>query len=157
MAASLLTFHRDNVIQDPSYGLVTSWDELLEDAAAEIDQAMAATAWEQALRDNYISQQVYIIMFLVLESRTYREILLVNERPRIQTWHQHLADIIATVMHEHGQSTPRAVTLARPSVPGSRLARFRARLTSRWGGAASGMDRSAQDGAGQAGDRRPTI
>src|SRR5215813_9386817 len=58
--------------------------ELTAAAAAEIDQAMAATAWEQALRDSYVSQQVYIIMFLVLESRTYREILLVHERPRIQ-------------------------------------------------------------------------
>jgi hypothetical protein len=37
MAANLLTFHRDNVIQAPSYGLVTSWDELMEEAAAEID------------------------------------------------------------------------------------------------------------------------
>jgi hypothetical protein len=157
MAANLLTFHRDNVIQAPSYGLVTSWDELMEEAAAEIDQAMAATAWEQALRDSYISQQVYIIMFLVLESRAYRELLLVNERPRIQAWHQHLADIIATVMHEHGQSTPRAVALARRPTRGSRLARFCARLTSRWGRAASSMDRSAQGGAGQAGDRRPTI
>ena len=34
MAASLLTFHRDNVIQDTSYGLVTSWEALMEEAAA---------------------------------------------------------------------------------------------------------------------------
>jgi hypothetical protein len=118
---------------------------------------MAATAWEQALRDSYISQQVYIIMFLVLESRAYRETLLVDERPRIQAWHQHLADIIATVMHEHGQSTPRSVALAQQSAPGSRLARLRARLTSRWGGAASARGKSAQDKARQEGDRRPTI
>jgi hypothetical protein len=155
MAVSLLTFHRDNVIQDPSYGLVTSWNELMEAAAAEIDQAMAATAWEQALRDSYISQQVYIIMFLVLESRAYREILLVNERPRIQAWHQHLADIIATVMHEHGQSTPRYSALARRSAS-NRLARLRARLTSRWGGAGVGMARAAQDDAGQEGERTST-
>jgi len=148
MAASLLTFHRDNVIQDPSYGVVTSWDELLEAAAAEIDQTMAATAWEQALRDSYIFQQVYILLFLVLESRAYREILLVNERPRIEPWHQRLADMIATVMHEHGQSTPRFVALAQHSVSGSRLARLRAWLTSRWGRATSGMNKAAQDEAG---------
>ena len=65
MATSLLTFHRDNILQDPSYGLVTSWESLMEEAAAEIDQAMAATAWECALRDSYVSQHVYILMFLV--------------------------------------------------------------------------------------------
>jgi hypothetical protein len=155
MAASILTFHRDNVIQDPSYGLVTSWNELREAAAAEIDQAMVATAWEQALRDSYISQQVYIIMFLVLESRAYREILLVNERPRIQAWHQHLADIIATVMHEHGQSTPRYSALARRSAS-NRLARLRARFTARWSGVGVGMARAAQDDAGQEGERTST-
>jgi hypothetical protein len=56
MAASLITFQRDNLLQAPSYGLVTSWDALMEDAAAEIDHAMAATAWEKALRDAYVSQ-----------------------------------------------------------------------------------------------------
>ena len=30
------------------------------------------------------------------------EKLLIDERPRVQAWHEHLADIIATVMHEHG-------------------------------------------------------
>jgi len=112
MATSLLTFHRDNLLQDPSYGLVTSWESLMEEAAAEIDQAMAATAWERALRDSYVSQHVYILMFLVLDCPAYREKLLIDERPRIQAWHEHLADLIATVMHEHGQSTPRFVALA---------------------------------------------
>jgi len=112
MATSLLTFHRDNILQDPSYGLVTSWESLMEEAAAEIDQAMAATAWERALRDSYVSQHVYILMFLVLDCPAYREKLLIDERPRVQAWHEPLADLIATVMHEHGQSTPRFVALA---------------------------------------------
>lgn len=143
MAASLITVHRDNVLQDPSYGTVTSWDALMAEAAAEIDQAMAVTAWEQALRESYISQQVYILMFLVLESREYRELLLVNKRPRVQAWHQRLADLIATVMHEHGHATPRYGTLARRAASGSRLARLRARLASRWGRAVSGLDSAA--------------
>jgi hypothetical protein len=71
MAASLITFQRENVIQDPSYGLVTSWDALMEDAAAEIDQAMATTAWEKALREASVYQHVYIIMFLVLVLQLY--------------------------------------------------------------------------------------
>jgi len=112
MATSLLTFHRDDLLQDPSYGLVTSWESLMEEAAAEIDQAMAATAWERALRDSYVSQHVYIMMFLVLDCPAYREKLLIDERPRVQAWHEPLADLIATVMHEHGQSTPRFVALA---------------------------------------------
>jgi hypothetical protein len=156
MAASLITFHRDNILQDPSYGLVTSWDELMADAAAEIDQAMAATAWEQALRDSYVSQQVYILMFLVLECREYRDILLVNERPRIQAWHQHLADLIATVMHEHGQSTPPAGTLVRSATLRSRRARICAHLASRWGNIALGVGRAAQGETGHVGDLEPS-
>jgi hypothetical protein len=155
MAASLLTLHRDNILQDPGYGMVTTWDELLESAAAEIDQALAATVWEQALRDGYIYQQVYIVLFLVLESRAYREILLVNERPRIQAWHQELADLIATVMHAHGHATPRYATLARRSMPGRRWARIRARLASRWGRAAPG--KAVQGDVGHAAEGEPTI
>jgi hypothetical protein len=131
LAASLITFQRDNVIQDPSYGLVTSWEAVMEEAATEIDQTMAMTAWEKAIRDVYVYQHVYIIMFLVLDRREYRDILLINERPRVQTWHEQLADLIATVMHEHGQSTPRYNTLARRAAQGNRLARIRARLASR--------------------------
>jgi hypothetical protein len=112
MAASLITFHRDNIIQDPSYGTVTSWDGLIEEAASEIDQMIASTSWEKALRDSYVTQQVYIVMFLVLDSREYREILLIDERPEIQPWHESVADIVATVMHEHGQSTPRYGAIA---------------------------------------------
>ena len=126
MATSLLTFHRDNLLQDPSYGLVTSWESLMEEAAAEIDQAMAATAWERALRDSYVSQHVYILMFLVLDCPAYREKLLIDERPRVQTWHEHLADLIATVMHEHGQSTPRFVALAQRGTVGKLFAWRRA-------------------------------
>ena len=111
MATCLLTFHRDNLLQDPGYGRVTSWESLMEEAAAEIDQAMATTAWERALRDSYVSQHVYIVMFLVLDSPAYREKLLIDERPRVQAWHEQLADMIATIMQEHGQSTPRWVAL----------------------------------------------
>jgi hypothetical protein len=131
MAASLITFHRDNVIQDPGYGLVTSWEQLMKETAAEVDQTMAATAWERALRDSYVSQQVYILMFLVLDRRAYREILLIKERPRIQSWHQQLADIIASVMHEHGHPTPRSITVAQRAAQRTRFAWLRARLASR--------------------------
>jgi hypothetical protein len=131
MAASLITFHRDNVLQDPSYGLVTSWEQLMENAAAEIDQTMAATAWEKALRDSYVAQHVYIIMFLVLDCRAYREILLIDERPRVQAWHAQLADLIATVMQEHGHATPRAVAVAQRTAAGTPWARIRARWASR--------------------------
>jgi hypothetical protein len=112
MATCLLTFHRENLLQDPGYGRVTSWESLMEAAAEEIDQAMATTAWERALRDSYVSQHVYTIMFLVLDSPAYREKLLIDERPRVQVWHEQLADMIATVMQEHGQSTPRWVSLS---------------------------------------------
>jgi hypothetical protein len=155
MAASLITFQRDNVIQDPSYGLVTLWDRLMEDAAAEIDQIMAATAWEKALRDSYVSQHVYIVMFLVLNSRAYREVLLIDERPRVQSWHETLADIVATVMHEHGQSTPRAVALAQRGTAGKPWARIRAKLASRQCDTAP--MRSSQNDTGNAdGRKRPT-
>jgi hypothetical protein len=157
MAASLLTFQRTNMLKDPIYDPDTSWKTLTEEAAAEIDKMMALTAWQKAMRESYVSQDVYILMFLVLDSPAYREQLLVDERPRVAAWHQTLADLIATVMHEHGQSTPRSVALAQQSAPGSRLARLRARLTSRWGGTASAIGKSAQDKAGQEGDRRPTI
>jgi hypothetical protein len=130
MAASLITFQRDNLIQDPSYGLVTSWNALMEEAAAEIDQAMAATAWKKALRDAYVYQHVYLIMFLVLDSREFREILLLDEHPRVQSWHEQLADIVATIMHEHGQSTPRFVALTQRGAAGKPLTRIRARLAS---------------------------
>ena len=113
MAASLLTFQRANVLNDPSYDPDTSWAALTEEAAAEIDKVMALTAWEKALRESYVSQHVYILMFLVLDSPGYREQLLIDERPRIEAWHQQVADLIATVMHEHGHATPRSVAMAR--------------------------------------------
>jgi len=75
---------------------------LAEEAATAIDEAMARTAWDHALRDGYVSQQVYILMFLVLDSRAFREILLIKDRPRVEPWHQQVAALIATVMHEHG-------------------------------------------------------
>ena len=45
----------------------------------------------------------------------------------VQAWHEHLADIIATVMHEHGQSTPRFVALAQRGTAGELFAWRRAR------------------------------
>jgi hypothetical protein len=127
MATCLLTFHRDNLLQDPGYGLVTSWDSLMEDAAAEIDQTIAMTAWEHALRDSYVSQHIYIVLFLVLDSPAYREKRLMNERPRVQAWHAHLADLIATVMHAHGHTTPRYGALVQRRRTGTRFAWRRTR------------------------------
>lgn len=141
MTACLLTFQRANLLQDPGYGLVTSWDALMEEAAAEIDQAMAATAWEKALRDAYVYQHVYSIMFLVLDSREFREILLLDEHPRVQSWHERLADIVATVMHEHGHSTPRFVALTQRGAAGKPLARIRARWASSQRAMRPGMQR----------------
>src|SRR5262249_37646151 len=131
MATILLTFHRDNLIQDPSYGLVTSWNRLMEEAAAEIDQTIAATAWAHAMRDSYVSQHVYILMFLVLESPAVHAKLLIDERPRVQPWHADVADLIATVMQEHGHTTPRAIALAQRAAAGSPWARIRARWATR--------------------------
>ena len=120
----------------------------MEEAATEIDQAMAMTAWEKALRDGYISQHVYIIVFLVLDRREYREMLLIDEHPQVQAWHQQLADIIATVMHEHGHATPRSVTLAQRAAPENRLTRLRARLASKRSGIVPGLSRLFRDKAG---------
>jgi len=117
MAASLITLHRDNVIQDMSYGFVTSWKALMADAVAEIDQAMALTAWEKALRDGYIAQHVYILMFLVLDRRAYRERLLIDEHPRVEVWHQQLADLIATVMQACVGGPPPLAVRPLPPVP----------------------------------------
>ena len=157
MATSLITFQRDNLLQDPSYGLVTSWETLMEAAAAEIDQTMAATAWAKALRDSYVSQHVYIIMFLVLDRREYRERLLLDERPRVQSWHEQLADIIATVMQEHGQSTPHAVALVQRGAAGKPLARIRARWASRLREMIPPLFRSSPHEGGNAeGGERPT-
>lgn len=145
MAVSLITFHRDNVIQDTSYGLVTSWEALMADAAAEIDQAMALTAWEKALRDGYIAQHVYILMFLVLDRREYRERLLLDEYPRVETWHRQLADLIATVMHEYGHATPRYETFARRPVPKHWRARLWGGVASTWRGVMAGRARRSRD------------
>lgn len=157
MATCFITFQRDNLIQDPSYGLVTSWDALMEEAAAEIDQTMAATAWAKALRDSYVSQHVYTIMFLVLDGRAYRERRLLDERPRVQPWHERLADIVATVMQEHGQSTPRYVALAQRAAAGKPWARIRARWASRQRGTTPGWFRSSPPAGGSAeGSEQPT-
>ncbi len=156
MATSLLTFQRDNLLQDPGYGLVTSWADLMRDAAREIDQSMATIAWDQALRDGYVSQQVYLLLFLVLDSRTYREILLIKERPQVHAWHQQLADLIATVMQEHGHATPRSGTLARRATRGHGLARLRVRLASRRGGAVPGRSLLFHDDPGNPGEHTPT-
>jgi len=156
LATSLLTLQRDNLLQDPRYGVVTSWEALMEEAATAIEQAMAVTAWERALRESYIYQQVYILMFLVLDGRAYREILLIDERPRIQTWHQQLADLIATVMHEHGHSTPRYRDVVGRAAQSNRLVRLCARLASTWSGAVPGLCRRFRDDPGDLGKRTPT-
>ena len=118
--------------------------------------AMATTAWEKALRDAYVYQHVYIIMFLVLDHREFREILLIQERPRLQAWHNTVADLIATVMHEHGQSTPRYEAMARRRVRETALARLRLRPIWRQGDAGRGPALSARDDAGSPEDRRRT-
>jgi hypothetical protein len=46
----------------------------------------------------------YRIMFLVLDCHTFRERLLIDEHPRVEAWHQQLADLIATVMQAHGHT-----------------------------------------------------
>jgi hypothetical protein len=157
MAVSLLTFHRDNVIQDTRYGLVTSWEDLMAEAAAEIDQTMALTAWEKALRESYIAQHVYRLMFLVLDSRAFREKLLINERPRVEAWHQQLADVIATVMQAHGHPTPRYESMARRAAPTHRRARLWTRLVSAWRGARAGRVRRDSDTAEHEGEGTSTI
>ena len=116
---------------------------------------MAMTAWERALRDDYIAQQVYILMFLVLDGRAYREILLIDAHPRVQAWHQQLADIIATVMHQHGHTTPRYGTLARRAAQGNGVRRMRATLASRRADAVSGLGRAASEAAGSPESHEP--
>jgi len=155
MATSLLTFHRENLLQDPSYGLITSWEELMAEAAAELDQAMARTAWEQALRDGTLLQQVYILMFLVLDSRAFREILLVPHRPRVQSWHQQLADLIATVMHAHGHATPRFGTVARQAVQEHGVYRRGGSRAGRWVEALRRLGKPAHQAGGSLRDRTP--
>jgi hypothetical protein len=114
MAVILLTMQRVHMLEDASYSHAKSWDELMTEAAAEINQAMAATAWERAMQDSYIYQHVYLLLFLVLDAPAYRATLLVQPAPRkVQPWHAQLADLIAQVMQEHGQGTPRAEALAR--------------------------------------------
>lgn len=150
MAACLLTLHRDHLLQDPGYGLVTSWEALQEEAAAALDQTLARTAWERALRDSWVSQQVYILLFLVLDDRAYRERLLVNAQPPIQAWHQRLADLIATVMQQHGHTTPRARVFAQQAAQRPSLLQRGARWLNRRQGAEAGRAE-----AGSTTPRRP--
>lgn len=113
MAVILLTTQRSNLIEDPQYGREKSWDDLMTEATEPIDQGLALNAWERARQDSYIYQDIYIVMFLVLDSPNFRKTLLIHESPQqVQPWHEALADLIATVMQEHGHSTPRAVALA---------------------------------------------
>ena len=73
-----------------------------------------------------LPQDIYILMFLVLDSPSFRETLLINESPHnVQPWHEALADLIATVMKDYGQSTPRAVALAKRRITGSPSAQLR--------------------------------
>ena len=127
----------------------------MAEAAAEIDQTMALTAWEKALRDSYIAQHVYRLMFLVLDSRAFREKLLIDERPRVEAWHEQLADLIATVMQAHGHPTPRYESVARRAA--HRRARLWARLASAWRGARAGRARRSHDTAENEGEGTSTI
>src|SRR5688572_28490373 len=91
----------------------------MTEATEKIDQNMAFNAWERARQDSAIYQDIYMLMFLVLDSPSFRETLLINESPHnMQPWHEALADLIATVMKDHEQSTPRAVALAQRRIPG---------------------------------------
>jgi len=155
MATSLITFRRDNVLQDPGYGALISWEALMEEAVAEMDQAMARTAWARALHTSTIYQQVYILMFLVLDGRAYRDILLMDEHPRVQAWHQQLADLMATVMHQHGHATPRARTLAQRTAQRTGWRQRGAALAGRWLGALTPLRRAAPTAAGSRDSREP--
>jgi hypothetical protein len=106
---------------DPSYGLVTSWKA--EDAA-EIDQTMAATAGPLT-RQLRGPACVYPHVPCPRFARVPRA-LLIDERPQIR-WHAQLVDLIATVMLEHGHTTPRVVTLVQRGTAGTPWARIRAR------------------------------
>ena len=121
----------------------------MEEAAAEIDQAIALTAWEKALRDAYIVQHVYRIMFLVLDRPAFRERLLIDEHPRVEAWHQQLADLIATVMQA------RYETLTQRATQAHRRARRRARLAAPWRLMAR-VSRHGGDTAGPEGEGRVT-
>lgn len=113
MAVILLTTQRLNLLEDPQYGREKSWDDLMTEATEKIDEDLAFNAWERARQDGYIYQDIYILMFLVLDSPRFRNTLLIDESPQdVQPWHEALADLLATVMQEHGHSTPRAVALA---------------------------------------------
>jgi hypothetical protein len=80
--------------------------------------------------------------------------LLIQERPRIQAWHDTVADLIATVMHEHGQSTPRYEAMARRG--GWETVLTRLRPVGRQSDAGRDPDLSARDDAGSPEDRRRT-
>jgi hypothetical protein len=128
MAASLLTFQRTNMLKDPIYDPDTSWEALTEEAAAEIDKMMALTAWQKAMRESYVSQDVYILMFLVLDSPAYWEQLLIDERPGsrpgTRRWRTH-RDGHARARTIDLRPSPRAaIRTGKPSGP-IRTSRFR--------------------------------
>src|SRR3989441_1578177 len=155
MATSLITFRRDNVLQARGYGAATSWEALMEEAATELDQAMARTAWARALHTSTIYQRVYLLMFLVLDCRAYREILLIDEHPRVQAWHQQLADLMATVMHQHGHATPRSRMLAQRAVQRKGWRRRGVALAGRWVDAITRLRRATPTAAGRLESREP--
>ena len=94
-------------------------------------------------------------MFLVLNCRAYQEILLIDEHPRVQAWHQQLAEIIATVMHQRAHATPRYGTLARRAAEGNGVSRIRTMRAGRWVGAVPALGKPARDAAGSSDDREP--
>ena len=94
-------------------------------------------------------------MFLVLDGRAYREILLMDEHPRVQAWHQQLADLMATVMQQHGHATPRARTLMQHAAQRMGWRRRGAALAGRWLGALTHLRRAAPTAAGRLESREP--
>jgi hypothetical protein len=99
---------------------------------------------------------MYIIMFLVLDCAPFRDVLLIDERPRIEPWHRQIAEIIATVMHNHGQPTPLYERMARRPVPRGIAGWIRARLASRRYGSVSRLGMPSSDEPGSHGYHEPT-
>lgn len=100
-ATRLITFNRSNVLNEPDYVDADSWSDLDYGTRTQVDQRIAATAWEQAKRDIYFLSDVSLVCALVLGPDDMRE----TYAREALAWHHEVAEIIAVVMGEHGQST----------------------------------------------------